>query len=303
MPNQDDNNSFSFGDALFLYIEREGQPLNIAGVSVFEGEIKRADCAAFIESKLPLIPRYRQRVVFPPFDLGLPRWETDHNFDIRNHVRQVKLKHGTEQELKALAGKIVSTRLDRQRPLWDFTLTRLQGGRTGVVTRIYHCLADGIAGVGVMNVIMDTTPTPPPTASKKPEIEPQAQQKDPTAVFLNGLAKSYLSVVTGALTLQSGLLNVAQEIMAHPTGPPAEMVRLLSELAAPAEPLPFNTICRGPQKFAWTELPLADIKAVKNNWGGTVNDVILTTVTLAFGRYAEQRGVKLKGRSLRIVIP
>ena len=297
------NNSLSFGDALFLYVEREGQPLNIAGVSVFEGEIKRADCAAFIESKLPLIPRYRQRVVFPPFDLGLPRWETDHNFDIRNHVHQVKLKHGTEQELKALAGKIVSTRLDRQRPLWDFTLARLQGGRTGIVTRIHHCLADGIAGVGVMNVIMDESPTPRPIPRVQRRAKAPELPKDATAVILNGLAKSYLSLVSGALTLHSGLINMAQEAVANPAGPPAEMIELLSELASPAERLPFNTVCRGPQKFAWTEVPLADIKAVKNKWGGTVNDVVLTTVTLAFGRYAEQRGVKLKGRSLRIVIP
>jgi diacylglycerol O-acyltransferase len=303
MPNNGANNSFSFGDALFLYVEREGQPLNIAGVSVFEGEIKRKDCVAFIESRLPLIPRYRQRAVFPPFDLGLPKWEFDPHFDIRNHIHQVKLKHGTEQELKELAGKIVSTRLDRQRPLWDFTLARLQDGRTGIITRIHHCLADGIAGVGAMNFIMDTSPTPRPIPRKKQQTEAPARPKDTTAVILDGLAKSYLSLVKGALTLHSGLLNVAQEAVANPAGPPAEMIRLLSELAAPAEPLPFNMICRGPQKFAWTEVPLADIKAVKNSWGGTVNDVVLTTVTMAFGRYAEQRGVDLKGRSLRIVIP
>src|SRR5271166_3416262 len=162
------NNSFSFGDALFLYVEREGQPLNIAGVSVFEGEIKLKDCIAFVESKLPLVPRYRQRVVFPPFDLGLPSWQFDRKFDIRNHIHQARLKHGTEQELKALAGKIVSTRLDRERPLWDFTLARLQGDRTGLVIRIHHCLADGIAGVGVINTILDTTPTPAPIQHKKP---------------------------------------------------------------------------------------------------------------------------------------
>jgi diacylglycerol O-acyltransferase / wax synthase len=303
MLNGNEKNSFSFGDALFLYVEREGQPLNIAGVSVFEGEIKRKDCIAFVESKLPLVPRYRQRVVFPPFDLGLPHWETDANFDIRNHIHQVKLKNGTEQELKALTGKIVSTRLDRQRPLWDFTLARLQGGRTGIIVRIHHCLADGIAGVGLMNVIMDTTPTPRPVPRKKRQVETLEPPKDPTAVILNGLAKSYLSLVSGAVTLHSGLLNVAQEAVANPAGPPAEMIRLLSELAAPAERLPFNMICRGPQKFAWTDVPLADIKAVKNNWGGTVNDVVLTTVTLAFGRYAKHRGVDLKGRSLRIVVP
>jgi diacylglycerol O-acyltransferase / wax synthase len=303
MPNENQNNSFSWGDALFLYVEREGQPLNIAGVSAFEGEIKLGDFRAFVASKLPLIPRYLQRVVFPPFDLGLPSWELDRNFDIRNHIRKVTLKHGTEQELKSLAAKIVSTRLDRERPLWDFTLARLQGGRTGIVTRIHHCLADGIAGVGAMNVIMDTTPAPPPIAPKQTEMEPQAPPKDPSAVLLDGLAKSYLSLVTGALTLQTGLLNIAEEAVANPANPPAEILRLMSELAAPAERLPFNTVCRGPQKFAWTQVPLADIKAVKNTWGGTVNDVILTTVTLAFGRYAEQRGVDLKGRSLRIVIP
>jgi diacylglycerol O-acyltransferase / wax synthase len=303
MTNGHQNNSFSFGDALFLYVEREGQPLNIAGVSVFEGEIKLKDCIAFIESKLPLIPRYRQRVVFPAFDLGLPRWEFDCKFDIRNHVRQVRLKHGTEQELKALAGKIVSDRLNRERPLWDFTLARLQGGRMGLVVRIHHCLADGIAGVGVMNVIMDTIPDARPIHRKEQPVEASTRPKDATAVILDGLAKSYLSLVSGALTLQTGLLNMAQEAVANPTGPPAELVRLLSELAAPAERLPFNRVCKGPQKFAWTEVPLPDIKAVKNICGGTVNDVVLTTVTLAFGRYAEQRGVDLKGRSLRIVIP
>src|SRR5271169_2136707 len=205
MTNGAGNNSFSWGDALFLHVERPGQPLNIAGVSVFEGEIKLADFSAFIESKLPLIPRYRQRVVFPPFDLGLPSWEFDRNFDIRNHAHQVRLKHGTEQELKALVGKIVSTRLDRQRPLWDFTLTRLKGGRTGIVTRIHHCLADGIAGVGVMNVIMDTSPTSPPISRKKPQVEPSPLPRGAGVAFLDGLAKSYLSLVNGAITLHSGL--------------------------------------------------------------------------------------------------
>src|SRR5271166_3766983 len=303
MSNDQPSNSLSWGDALFLYFEREGQPINIAGVSVFEGEIKLADCAAFVESKLRLIPRYRQRVVFPPFDLGLPSWEFDPKFKIRNHVRQVKLKHGTEQELKALAGKIVSARLDRQRPLWDFTLARLQGDRTGLVVRIHHCLSDEIAGVGVINTILDTTPTPAPIQHKKPEAEPPAMQKDPAAIFLGGLAKSYQSLVSGALTLHTGLLNIAQEAVANPKDPPAEMIRMLSEMAAPAERLPFNTICRGPQKFAWTQVPLADIKAVKNSCSGTVNDVIHGPTAAVLDRYAEQRGVKLKGRSLRIVIP
>jgi diacylglycerol O-acyltransferase len=303
MTNGNGNNSFSWGDALFLHIERPGQPLNIAGVSMFEGEMKLADLRAFVESKLPLIPRYRQRAVPSPFDFGLPTWEFDPQFDIRNHVREVKLKHGTEDELKALAGKIVSESLDRQRPLWDFTLARLKGGRTGMVTRIHHCLADGIAGVGAMNVILDASPNPPPVSRKKLKATPPPAPKDAGAALLDGLAKSYLSLFNGALTLHSGLMNMAEQAVANPAGAPAELLRVLSELAAPAERLPFNVICNGPQKFAWTEVPLADIKAIKNKCGGTVNDVVLATVTMAFGRYVAHRGVDLTGRSLRVVVP
>jgi len=297
------NNSFSWGDALFLYVEREGQPLNIAGVSVFEGEIDLAAFTKFIESKLPLIPRYRQRVVFPPLNLGLPHWKFDTEFDISNHIHEVTLKHGTEKEMKALAGKIVSARLDRERPLWDFTLARLKGSRTGLITRIHHCLADGISGVGIVNVIMDTSPAPPPLPRTKVRVEPPPPPRDAGAALLSGLAKSYFSLVNGALSAQTKLLGMAEQAIANPVGLPAEMVGLLAEVLAPAERLPFNTVCQGPQKFAWTEVPLDDIKAIKNICGGTVNDVVLTTVTLAFGRYAEQRGVDLKGRSLRIVIP
>ncbi len=303
MTNGAGNNSFSWGDALFLHIERPGQPLNIAGVSRFEGEIRLADLRAFIASKLPLIPRYRQRAVPSPLDLGLPSWELDPQFDIRNHVREVKLKHGTEDELKALAGKIVSESLDRQRPLWDFTLVRLKGGRTGIVARIHHCLADGVAGVGVMNVIMNASPNPPPVARKESKAAPAPPPKDAGAALLDGLAKSYLSLFNGALTLHSGLMNMAEQAVANPASAPAELLRVLSELAAPAERLPFNVICNGPQKFAWTQVPLADIKAIKNKCGGTVNDVVLATVTMAFGRYVAQRGVDLAGRSLRVVVP
>src|SRR5690348_18335152 len=150
--------SLSWGDAIFLYLEREGAPLHIASVNIFEGRIPLASCRRFIASKLPLIPRYRQRVVTAPFNIGLPTWEYDPDFDIRNHIREVKLRHGTEAELQAAAGKLLTLRMDRRHPLWDFTLFPLPGNRTGILARIHHCLADGIAGVGLMNVIMDPTP-------------------------------------------------------------------------------------------------------------------------------------------------
>ena len=297
------NNSFSWGDALFLYIERPGQPLSIASVSVFEGAVSLKACRDFVESKLPEIPRYRQIVAFPPFNVGLPSWQPDPNFDIRNHIRQVTLRRGTEAGLKALASQILSTHLDRERPLWDLTLVRgLEGNRTGMVARIHHCLADGLAGVGIMNVLMSITPEQPPIPRKKPAA-PAPQQRDSGAQLLDSLMKSYFSAVKGALTLHNEALKIAQELLASPSGPINDLMNVMPEIASPAERLPFNVVCHGPQKFGWTEIAMADIQEIRQRHGGTVNDVILTIMAAALRRYAELRGVRVKGRSVRIMIP
>jgi diacylglycerol O-acyltransferase / wax synthase len=322
MPQHQDNDRLSSGDALFLYLEREGTPLNVASVSVFEGVISLDACSRFIESKLPLIPRYRQRVVAPPFNIGLPSWEYDANFDIRNHVHQVTLKRGTDAELKAVAGQILSKVMDRQRPLWDFTLVHgLKGNRTGVVTRMHHCLADGLAGVSLMNALMDPSPEVRPQPKKRMRFHVPPPRDVPS--LLDEMITSSFSVAQRFLSAQVELFNVFQRVLASagqqaekskaPSQPgsnsdasvPAvnEFARLMPELAGATQPLPFNIICRGPQKFSWAEIPLADIKAVKNACGVTVNDVALTLVTSAFQRYAERRGVRIKGRLLRIVVP
>ena len=158
----------SWGDTVFLHLEREGMPLNVACVCVFDGEIPFDDCVQFVESKLPLIPRYLKRLVAPPLNIGLPSWEYDPSFEIRNHVREVTLKRGSDTELKTLAGKILSTVMDRQHPLWDLTFVHgLKGNRSGLILRLHHCLADGIAGVGIMNVLMDASPAVPPLPKRK----------------------------------------------------------------------------------------------------------------------------------------
>jgi len=298
-----EHNSFSWGDALFLYIERPGQPLSIACVSIFEGAVSLKACRDFVESKLPLLPRYRQHVVFPPFNIGLPSWQFDPNFDIRNHIRQVTLRHGTESDLKAIASTIVSTNLDRQRPLWDLTLVRgMQGNRTGMVARIHHCLADGIAGVGIMNVLMDASAVPPPVPRKKPVFH-NPPPRDAGAQLLDALLKSYFAAVKGALTLHSEALSIAREMLVAPGGPLTDLMNVMPELAAPAERLPFNVVCHGPQKFGWTEISMEDIHTLRYRQGGTVNDVLLTVMAAAISRYAELRGVRVKGRSVRIMIP
>src|SRR5690242_14155817 len=112
----------SWGDTVFLHLERDGMPLNVACVGVFEGKIHFKDCLRYVESKLPQIPRYLKRLVSPPLNVGLPSWQYDPAFDIRNHLHEVTLKHGSDAELKALAGKLLGAVMDRQHPLWDITL-------------------------------------------------------------------------------------------------------------------------------------------------------------------------------------
>jgi diacylglycerol O-acyltransferase / wax synthase len=122
----------SWGDALFLDLERADMPLNIASVSIFEGEISLEDCIRSIASKLPLLPRYRQRIVAPPLNVGFPSWEPDPDFDIRNHIHEATLKLGSERELRAVAGRVLGTVMDRRRPLWDLTLV---WGSSGIAPR------------------------------------------------------------------------------------------------------------------------------------------------------------------------
>ena len=136
----------SGADAAFLYLERKEIPLHIACVSVFEGAIPYDEFVANIDSKLHLIPRYRQIAVAPPFNIGYHTWEWDPNFDIHRHIFRVRLEPpGGEAELEALAGRIFSPLMDRSKPLWDIHVVEgLKGGRGALIPRVHHSLADGI---------------------------------------------------------------------------------------------------------------------------------------------------------------
>ena len=306
MPQSQKGERLSWGDAAFLYLEREGTPLNVASLCVFEGRIPLEECIQLVESKLPLIPRYLQRVVTPPYNIGLPTWESAPQFDIRHHIREEKLRRGSEAELKQKTSKILSKVMDRSRPLWDFTLLQgIRGGHTGVVARIHHCLADGIAGIGLMNVLLDATATPQrvPKRSKSNRVQAEPQ-RDSGAALLESLVNAYSQLVSKALVTEAEVLKVAQGIVAQSgTGPFAELGSLLPEITAPAERLPFNQVCKGPQKFAWASVPMAEFKAIRERCGGTFNDVVLTIVTSAFRKYAEAHEVNTANRLLRLVVP
>lgn len=303
MTNGHSGDRLSWGDALFLYLERAGMPLNIASVSILDGHIALEEFTRFIESKLPLLPRYYQRVVVPPLNIGLPVWEYDPNFNVRNHVTEAKLHRGTEGELKALAGRIFSNVMDRRRPLWDFTLVNgLRGNRSALITRVHHCLADGIAGVSVMNLLLDPSAVPRPVRKRKPP-RPRQRQNDPWTQFLDGFLSSYSNLLGRALSAYSDVSSIIARVASGDRWPSGKVANLLPELTAPTERLFFNVTYQGPQRFAFAKIPIADIKAIRQRCGATFNDVVLAMMTSTIARYCQLHGDKVKGRSLRMMVP
>jgi diacylglycerol O-acyltransferase / wax synthase len=305
MQNHRQSDRLSWGDTVFLNLEREGMPLNVACVCTFEGQVSLKECAQFVESKLPLIPRYQQRVVPEPLGLGLPSWEYDPEFDLHRHVHEVTLKHGTDTELKNLAAKLFGTVMDRQHPLWDMTLVHgLKGDRTGLIIRLHHCLADGIAGVGLVNVLMDASADAPRLPNKKLRFRVRPAPRDPLSIFSRGFIDSYSEFVKQILSAWTDLLSIAERVSANGgTVGANEVSRLLLEITGTTERLRFNTIYRGPQKFAWAQIPLSDVKAIRKSCGTSVNDVLLALVTSSIRRYLEAHGDQVRGRLLRMMVP
>lgn len=294
----------SWGDTVFLHLERDGMPLNVACVGVFEGKIHFKDCLRYVESKLPQIPRYLKRLVSPPLNVGLPSWQFDPAFDIRNHLHEVTLKHGSDAELKALAGKLLGTVMDRQHPLWDITLVHgLNGNRSGLIIRLHHCLADGVGGVGIMNVLMDASPVVPRMPKRKMKLH-VPPPPDALASLANSCVESFADIFNRILAALTDITRIAGQFAANGINlAPEELARLIPELSAPTERLHFNVLYRGPQAFATARIPLAEIKAIRKVCDTSVNDVILTLVTAAVRRYVELHGDTVKGRLFRMMVP
>jgi diacylglycerol O-acyltransferase / wax synthase len=290
-------------DAAFLYLERKEIPLHIASVSVFDSAIPFKEFVVNIRSKLHLVPRYRQIVVTPPWNLGLPTWEDDPNFDIHRHIFRVTLDPpGGESELEALAGRILSGLLDRNKPLWDMhVVDGLKDGRGAIIWRVHHALADGISGAELMKVMLDATPEGH-RASRKPRYHPRrhtAAERPEDAI-----SNTVLSSLENLIAFEKGLLGFAQTLLSDREQKDLKgVLELLPELAASVERLPFNKPCGGERKFCWAELDFADVQTVREAVGGTVNDVVLAVLTRALARYVKLHGESVVNRFVRIVCP
>jgi diacylglycerol O-acyltransferase len=179
----------------------------------------------------------------------------------------------------------------------------LKDGRSALIFRLHHCLADGIAGVGIMNVLMDSSPVIPHLPRRKPAVRiPVA--KSVLSSLTDGCVDTCSEVFKRILDAMSDVSSVAERFAANGGGSTAdEFEGLFPEITAPTERLRFNVLYRGPQKFAWAQIPLHEIKEIKNVGGASVNDVILALVTATIRRYLEMHGDKVKGRLFRMMVP
>jgi len=293
----------SGSDAAFLYLERNEIPLHIACVAVFEDVIPFEEFVAAIDSKLHLIPRYRQVIVPAPLNIGYPHWEYDPHFDIRRHIYRITLNSpGGEAELEEAAGRVFSEVMDRTKPLWEmFIVEGMQGGRGALIVKVHHALADGIAGTSLLRIMLDPTPEGS-HATRKPHFHPPSAKEAPS------LTEAIASAIKGSLEnlvdAEAGLAQIAQSLLTDSTQEGLKgLVSLLPEIATPVERLPFNKPCSGKRKFCWAEFDFADVKAIRNAVGGTVNDVVLTVVTRAVAKYVKHHGQPIEGRFFRVVCP
>ena len=291
-------------DASFLAQERDASHMHVGGVMIFEGPPpSHEDFVGHIESRLHLVPRYRQKLAFPRLQMGRPLWIDDPRFNIEYHLRHTALPSpGSEEQLRQLAGRIFSQRLDRSKPLWEVWLVQgLTENRFALINKVHHSLVDGISGVDLATVLFDLDPVP--TEIEPPE-RPWNPQPEPSDAEL---------VAEGVKGILKRPLDVAERIVQSVENPS----RTLSEIREAAEGVgevawgtvnsapetPLNVPIGPHRRVLWVRSHLDDFKEIKNALGGTVNDVLLAVVAGAVGRWLRTRGVRTEGLELRALVP
>ncbi|MGZ4200465.1 MAG: WS/DGAT/MGAT family O-acyltransferase [Thermoleophilaceae bacterium] len=292
-------------DATFLELEQSDETahMHIGGLLVFDplpdGSVPTfEDGLRHYKQRIGVLPRYRERLSVPHTGgLSWPTWVPDDNFDIRNHVHRAALPApGGEQELLDWLGDYWSHRLDRKRPLWDAVMLEgLEGGRWAICTKTHHCLVDGVGSLDVGHVLMDTAPDadeiPVPHSSRHvPEAGPDGLLTIPS-LFVRGAVTGF-ELATHPRRLRK-LFERGAAL--------AELVIKDELIAAPKSSL--NRPIGIERRFAVVRASLEDVKAVKDELGGTVNDVVLATVSGGLRRLLVERGDELPSQGLRAMVP
>src|SRR5947209_8920123 len=292
-------------DASFLHQEGHASHMHIGGVLIFEGPSpKFEDFLDHVRGRLHLVPRYRQKLANPPLETGRPLWVDDPSFNLEYHVRHTALPPpGTEQQLWRLTARIHSQQLDRARPLWESWLVEgLADDRFALIFKTHHSLVDGVSGVDLASVLFDIERDPKPQSST--ELEPWQPRPEPSGAEL---------VLAGVRGMVNTTAALATRAVSAATQPETSLRRMrdvaegLGELVwailNPAPETPLNVEIGPHRRYSIVRQRLEDYKEVKNAFGGTVNDVVLTVVSGALARWLRSRGIRTEGLEMRALVP
>jgi WS/DGAT/MGAT family acyltransferase len=291
-------------DASFLHQESGVSHMHIGALVVVEGPPPtRNEFLEAIRLRLHLVPRYRQKLAHTAIDSGRPVWIDDPNFNLEFHIRHTALPApGEWHQLEEMTARIYSQQLDRSKPLWEIWLVEgLEDDRFALITKTHHALIDGIAGVDLATVLFDISPEPPiPSRSRRP----WKPQPEPGAASL--IAAGLLGAVKAGAQVAEGVV----EVIGHPERAlkaARDALEGVGEIVwaglNPAPETPLNVPIGPHRRFTAVGNQLTDFRFVKDTFGGTVNDVVLTVVTGALRSFMERRGVRTEGLEMRAMVP
>jgi WS/DGAT/MGAT family acyltransferase len=292
-------------DNSFLVIEESNAPMHVASTAIFDaapllgprGGVDFERIAGHVASLLPLIPRYRQKLAYVPLE-GRAVWVDDETFNLHYHLRHTCLpKPGDEEQLKRLCARIVSQALDRGKPLWETWIVEgLEGGRMAMITKVHHCMVDGISGVDLLSILMS------------PNAEPS--EVEPTVAWTPRPAPSPTILLRDEIFAR---LRAPANLVRHLLGDPRavfhgvrEGLGALSETIAGARfvsATPFNKKIGPHRQFDWSAMDVSALLEVRHQLGGTFNDVVLAIVAGAVRRFLGQRKHAVTNLDFRVLVP
>ena len=322
-------------DATFLELEEADHSahMHIGGVMIFEpppgtGPPGLDDLRAQLEAKIDSLPRYRQRLSEPHTGgLRWPSWIADDRFEIANHVRAAGLPGDAgEAELLEWAGEYFAVRLDRARPLWELVLIELGDGRWALVSKTHHCMVDGVGSVEIAHTLFDVEAEPgeptapegdagaaPPRRAASPPVSTGASflrqlGSAPRAVAASGAGLARFGAAAAAGVVRGGAAAFGTAVHPHRAADALAHARAVVEVlvrdelnAAPATSL--NEPIGAARSLAVIEVELEDLKAIKRELGGTVNDVVLAATAGGLRRLFEHRGETPPRGGVRAMVP
>jgi diacylglycerol O-acyltransferase len=287
-------------DASFLHLENDVTQMHIGSVAIFEGPPPPFEqMLEMVTGKLTLVPRYRQVVRFVPFELGRPVWVDDRHFNLEYHVRRTALPApGGERELRNLVGRVMSQQLDRAKPLWEMWIVEGLGqGRWALVSKVHHCMVDGVSGTDLLTVILDRERDPgsSPGGVWDPEPAPSGLH-----LLADALIERVVSPYEG-LRAARGALRAPRQFTRLMEDTTRSLIGMRG-LVRRTPPSSLNGPIGPHRRWSWARSQLSEVKAVRAALGGTVNDVVLASISNGFRELLISRG-ESADRVVRTMVP